>query len=132
MRKADIKPGELYAYKPFGRHDEPVPVKFLSPWPHLGDLWRAPLGRSGEARAFVPVPPPAKPRPGLASNSGAIGYPAVLLEHSRPSDHAMGLIQAVTFEHFKNALNARADRHIRFLVVTSLAKVICKWEDREQ
>ena len=124
MRKLDIKPGVVYAYRqPVS--GEIVPVVFLSAYSWINTLRQDAHYSAG--RAFKrPTPGTTKPRAGTVHNDGTIGYPAVIFPDLRP-DSPRDIGKLITLRDFDNATTAQGDG-FEFILVTSMARVTGEWE----
>jgi hypothetical protein len=124
MRKQDIKPGVVYAYKqPVS--NEIVPIVFLSSYRWIGALRQDARGYGD--RAFKHAHSVLqKPRAGTVHNDGTIGYPAVIFPGLRP-DGPRDIGKLVTLRDFDAATSAYGDGY-EFILVTSMARVTGEWE----
>ncbi len=129
MRKQDIKPGVVYAYKYWGAHpaDPVVPIVFLSEHTWIGTLRQDARG-FGEYAFKRPGAGTTKPRAGTVYNDGAIGYPAaclMVIEHP-PAEQEIAKLKTLKLRDFDRAWQSVGDGY-EFLLVTSMARVTGEW-----
>jgi hypothetical protein len=130
MRKQDIKPGVVYAYKYRGAHplDPVVPIVFLSNYRWIGALRQDARGYGD--RAFKHAHSVLqKPRAGTVYNDGTIGYPAVIIDDPRPTAEQFATMAVLTLQDFDRAREpVIGDGPCKFILVTSMARVTGEWE----
>jgi hypothetical protein len=135
MQRNAIRTGVVYAYRNNGMHpcSSTVPLVFLKTGEKTGldpVLWHEVNQAMGyRGPAFLPAPRDIRPRVGLASNSGAIGYPAVLAE--KQADEVFSELLSVTMDEFRLARTTcviNRPEQMKFLVVVNLARISPWWE----
>lgn len=131
MRKADVKPGVVYAYQRWGRHPtDPVePLVFLSSQSWIGTLRQDARGYGDYA--FKRPRDGRKPQAGTVHNDGTIGYPAVILPAHRMESGVRDIGKLVTLRDFDAATSARGDG-FEFVLVTSMQRVTGEWLDHSE
>lgn len=131
MRKADIKPGVVYAYKPKGMHPvEPVvPVRFLSRHTWIGSLYRTTLTGGP---AFIYASHDRSPHVATGPTDVTIGYPAVMLAKPQPDagDVESFATMPVKIRDFEQATDAGETYPPgwQFVLVTDVRRVVGEWE----
>jgi hypothetical protein len=124
MKKADIKPGVVYAYqRGRGDYDEPQPIVFLNA-PADGDLYaRSSYHRPPGAPAFHAAHDGSKPHRGSGYSSPDVGYPAVMLGGNAPKGTKPEDLLKFTLAGFKAATSTTAGDGTMFTLITSLAQI---------
>jgi hypothetical protein len=127
MKKADIKPGVLYAiWNRNSDYDTPTPVVFLNA-PAAGELYMEPRYPGTEVRTcFRRAVDGIKPQRGSWGGS-TYGYPAVQPGTSRERVAAGDLLH-FTLTDFKAATSAYGDGY-QFTLITSLGKIAGPWDE---
>src|SRR6266566_3362491 len=119
MRRCDVKPGVVYAYRrPVS--NEIVPVVFLSYQTRVSTLRQDARGYGD--RAFKRPRPGRKPQPGTVHNDGTIGFPAVIFA----ADQMQSDGKVMSLRDFDNAASAGGDGY-EFVLVTSMARITGEW-----
>ena len=128
MRKQDVKPGVVYAYKHWGAHplDPVAPIVFLSNQQWIGTL-RQDAGGFGDRAFKRPKSVAPKPQAGTVHNDGTIGYPAVVIPAHRLESGVRDIGKLVTLRDFDAATSAHGDGY-EFILVTSMGGVVGEWE----
>lgn len=124
MKKADIKPGVVYAYQR-SKYDSPRPIVFLNA-PADGVLYRERDYPKSGTPAFIKASPAAKPRRALGFGRGGIGYPAAHLSHDSRMTHQDLL--GITLADFERATSGYHEGY-EFDVITTLTHVTGPWDE---
>jgi hypothetical protein len=122
MKKADIKPGVVYAYQRRD-YDKPEPVVFLNA-PAAGDLYATSSYHSPPGTpAFRAARDGSRPHRGSGYSSPDVGYPAVMLGGNAPKDAKPEDLLKSTLAGFQSAAAITAGNGTVFTLVTSLAQI---------
>ena len=131
MRKADVKPGVVYAYQRWGRHPtDPVePLVFLSSQSWIGTLRQDARGYGDYA--FKRPRDGRKPQAGTVHNDGTIGYPAVIGPRELTVQEFARLLK-VRLKDLDAARNTAFADGFEFVLVTSMQRVTGEWLDHSE
>ena len=128
MKKTDVRIGTVYAYQQYGRHPlDPIqPIVFLSEYPWLNTLRQDARGYGPHAfkRPHSSV---TKPQAGTVYNDGTIGYPAVI-GSTEASEQELATLRSLRLDDFDAAREDITEDGLKFVLVTSMARVTGEWE----